>query len=103
MLLGDNRELTITDEMWYTAFDKLLILKDRKLLREQDRSIIPFLSLIHIFRVQHSQCNRCRKIRGSKVGSVRRLGCNTDSFLAPHIYHVRWRLYAGGCAGRDLR
>ena len=42
MLLGDNKELTITDEMWYTAFDKLLILKDRKLLREQDRSIIPF-------------------------------------------------------------
>lgn len=42
MLLGDNRELTITDEMWYTAFDKLLIFKDRKLLREQDRSIIPF-------------------------------------------------------------
>lgn len=53
MLVGENENIHITDEMWYECFDRLLIVKDWKLLKEQDRSIIHFcidnMYLIYMF------------------------------------------------------
>lgn len=53
MLVGENENIHVTDEMWYECFDRLLIVKDWKLLKEQDRSIIHFcidnMYLIYMF------------------------------------------------------